>query len=548
MKKNWLFFIAAIAVLTTVVGCGKPRVTGVQQLYPAPEGLEPPIGTDGAVANHPIFIYWSQTRSERGYIQNSRLAVVPPSEFTHFLTAFNETLRYGYNPLYYRLKKQSNSFIKWEQIDAADFDPAKSSFYDAVLGGDFEKGGPLKMLYQEGLVKADDLTVVVSDLEEQNLNNTALAGAIRNGLLVSPRNAAAIIALKLPFNGENYKPDPNNYNNMISQMILGEKPLYLIVTGLKSAVDGFVKNYTAIAGREGVQSRIVRTVQADDIKPLGAVDAISLPSASLSDQTRIDRNNKKILSDIWNIRNGATGVPGKIWNLQDETISMVNYFGVPDGNGGMSPIKEMLDLQLFRYKTIGGNAKNGHRLWQLNIAFALPAGSDIAQLETSVENYRYLTDAPESSVDDPKDGDKKKKSAKKTPKQSVPGVWTDAGAAALSNDIEVSMKPSALDSDKTVFYVVPRDKKRGALESPIVCFDAVATLKRQTIVSIPDWAAEFDDDDKGGATEGKTWNFKAFVGLILGLEADGQPKTLETRDELFRTPVVLFNMPTRNKK
>ncbi|MDR0558017.1 MAG: hypothetical protein LBG43_09190 [Treponema sp.] len=547
MNKNWVFI--ATAFLALVVGCGKPKSMKFQLPYPAPEGLETQAEMSGeTAAHHPVFVYWSQTRSERGYIQNRRLVVAPSPEFTRFLTAFNETLRYGYNPLYYRLKKQSNGFIKWEAIGAADFDPAQPSFYDAVSGGDFERGGPLTMLYQEGLVKADDLTVVVSDLEEQNLNNTVLAGYIRNGLLISQRNAAAIIALRLPFNGENYKPDPNNYNSMISQTILGEKPLYLIVTGLKEAVDGFVKNYSAIAGREGVQSRIVRTIQAGDIKPLGAADAIDMPSASLSDQAKVDRNNKKILADIWNIRNSETGVPGKIWNLQNEKTSMVNYFGIPDGNGGMAPIKEMLNLQLFQYKVIRGSAKNGHRLWQLNEAFALPADCDIAQMETSVENYRCLTVAPEPSSDEPKGGDKKTKSAKKTPKKAVPGMWTAAGAAVLANDLEVSAKPSALDSGKAVFYVAPRDKKRGALESPVVCFDVVATLKRRTFVSIPDWVYEFDDDDKGGATKGKTWNFKAFVGLILGLEADGQPKTLETRDELFRTPVVLFDMPSRSNK
>ncbi|MDR2793482.1 MAG: hypothetical protein LBB61_07440 [Treponema sp.] len=548
MNKIGRFGFIAVVAIVVIIGCGGRRDKTVQFSRPFPV---PPIEAEGEetqdTAHHPIFVYWSQTRSERGYILNRQGKAAPPLEFVHFLTSFNETLRYGYLPSYYLLEKQNDGFIQWKEIDAKYFNPAEEAFYNAISGGNFrDERGPLMMLYDKGLVKADDLTVVVSDLEEQNLNNTVLAGDIRNHLLISPRNAAAIIALMLPFNGENYKPDPNNINNMIEQEIYGDKPLYIIVTGLKAAVERFVKNYSAIARREGVETKIVSTMaQANDVKKLKVSNVIIPPSAGVSDNTKVNKN-KKVLNDLWNIRNSDTGSPDRIWNLRDNTPEMVNYLAVPDASGALVPVKSLLDLKLLQYKAIKGSDKSGGKLWQLNIEFPIPSGYAVGQFVGSVENYRYLLSAPQPA--DADDGEKKSKKGRANKSSSVSGVWSEPNEARLKSDLEVSTAAFSAGSGNAGIYVAPRDKKTGALESPVISFDVVVALKRDVEVSIPAWVDDFNDNDRGGQTKGKTWNFKAFVGLVLGLDADLEPKSIENEDEFLRVPVITFDMPSRLKE
>jgi hypothetical protein len=492
-----------------------PKPSGKTGLHPVPPDL--PVPVDGAKPDrHPILVYWSNTTSERGYIQDRQRAANPSSAFRFFVEAFRGALDYGYAPEYYRLEKDSGNIIDWRPIDERLFDPNAGSYYDSVRGGNFKNRdglelGPLMMLYEDGRVRPADLTVVVSDLEEQGLNATRLARNIHDMLFSSAegwRNAAAVVALNVPFNGDNFKPDPGT-GKMITQPISGGKPLYMVVTGRKDAVAVFVRAYEITAKDKGVDSRLVTTLFPGDIRPL-PLSGITIPnSANLKEQRDVDRN-KGVLKNLWNFRNETAS---RIWNLTNETRSMVRHLGIPNGaDGALTTLtNEQLNLHLLQYKQMGGGAKNGHRLWQLNIEFAMPGGYDFSHLEAKVENYRYLSE----------------------------GEWKSS-AALLSNDLEVSKTPFPVGAERAGVYVVPRNRKGMVDAGNIVYFEVVLRAP----VVIPDWVHELNDD-QSGTTPGKTRSLRAFVEVVLGLNAGAGPTIIKTDNELARVPVMLLDIPSK---
>ncbi|GHU45020.1 hypothetical protein FACS1894190_16970 [Spirochaetia bacterium] len=343
------------------------------------------------------------------------------------------------------------------------------------------------MLYQNGLVNPDDLTIVITDLEEQRLKNHVLANNIRKLMAFSETNkyAAAIVALKLPFRGNNYKPDPTNDNNEITQPFReGEKkPLYMVITGKKDAVAYFVDQFEIKAQRNELESYTVSTLYPGYInKAVKPSDIIIPEGAGMSHQSRVDKN-KRVLENLWVYRNEIDGAP-KIWNLRDQTANIVDYIGIPYATGELTKVtNEKLNLKLFQYKTIGGNAKNGHKVWQLNIIYNLPAAYDASKLQAGVDNYQFL----------------------------VNGEWEES-EALLVKDLDFGVF-KAPDSDQAGIFVAPKNKKAGkTASSSIIRFDVV--LKAP--LSIPSWVDEFNDGT--GTAKGKTWNFNGFVASLLGID------------------------------
>ncbi|MHC6202366.1 hypothetical protein ACYULU_04135 [Breznakiellaceae bacterium SP9] len=460
-----------------------------------------------------IFVYWSQTMSERGYALNARGESAPTLEFNNFLSTF-ETALAPYSTKYYRLRTVSG-FLKWAEIAANEFEPKSRAFYELGSGSFENHNGPLTMLYQQGLVNPDDLTVVVTDLEEQRLKNHVLANTIRKLMSFSETNkyAAAIIALKLPFRGNNYKPDPTNDNNEITQpFVEGEKkPLYIVVTSKKDAVAYFTYQYEAKAQRNGLISYTVSTLYPSYInKSMKNADLAIPESAGTSHQTRVDKNDR-VLDNLYRYRNEIEGAP-RLWNLNDQSNKMVDFIGVASETGELTTITKLLNLKLFQYKAGAGSDKNGHKVWQLNILYNnVPQAYDAAELEVSIDKYQFLLEDT--------------------------GQW-DENEALLAKDLEFGMF-EGIDSSQIGVFVGPREHRTGQVGAArIIRFDVVINAP----LSIPDWVSEFNDDT--GIAKGRTWNFNGFVASLLGID-DMKNKV---KPELARTTLVLFDVPSSNRQ
>jgi hypothetical protein len=315
---------------------------------------------------------------------------------------------------------------------------------------------------------------------------------------------------------------------MLDQQIRGQKPLYIVVTGLRDPVAIFVDAFKVNAKRNGLDCHIVSTIFPPEIEHI-SVSGVSIPkSATMADQTKVDKN-KRVLDDLWNLRN--TAVPERIWNLRDMTKSgMFEIFGV----------KKPLNLLLFEYKTIGGGTKNGHNLWQLNIVFDKAENLDLENTAAVIENYRYLAPESEAQATEPVTGGKK---GKKAQSKNTTGIW-ESNDTIMQRDIEISAAPDSIPgTNKALVYVVPHNKKRPAQQSSVLYFEVVLRMP----VAVPEWVDGFNDSG-GGSTAGKTRGFYTFVEGILGIKPGGKTKALPDGHELLRLPVVLYGVPAGVQK
>ena len=535
--------LMAVLTLTAFIsGCsafGQRKQVSFGTVFPIPPGIltihgEEPSGSSQAppVAD----IYWSQTLSERGYVQNRQYHLDPPAEFYQFYTTVTKSPGINYVPKYWILKPDTSGFLRWTEVDRLN--PEQPSFWvqESVRGGTFEYGeGPLMMIYKNNLIDPRHLTIVISDLEEQGLNMSLLADLIRDRLLKIDDYAAAVIALKLPFNGVNYKPSTERFNDMPGTRYSGDKPLYVIVSGPKDTVTLFIRRFSDQAAKFENKWYVLTTTQRGKTAPLAVSDARIPQSAARSDFARIERNNKRIMRDLWNIRSGRgdyEGLPDRIWNLQNRSSSMVNHFGLIEG-AALSPINELLDVVILQYKTAAAGSGNGHRLWQLSIDFTMPPDCDPSELEARLKNYRYLT-APDSSPEEAGAGTNRKE--RQAEDLDPLPVWRQ-NEAYLARDLDVGQPALIPGSNTAQVYVVPKDMKHGALESPVVCFDLIVRLKQR--IEIPEWVNDFDDST--GTTQDKTWNFGNFVNNLL--KGNSASDLAYSEDELIKIPIVLFDMP-----
>ncbi|MDR1896430.1 MAG: hypothetical protein LBR10_06535 [Prevotellaceae bacterium] len=496
--KNIYIILIALCLFSA---CGsKGRI--IRKPFPVPKNTES-IDVDMQHVITPIYIYWSSTISERGFAQDKNGMYDNVPEFNIFLNTFKKTLNF-FRPKYYTLQKDTSAWLKWKEAFA--FAPDKESFYTAILGGSFENRiGPLTMLYQENRIDSSQLTVVVSDLQEQGLNNTKLTARIRENLLRDINCGAAVIAFKLPFWGTNWKPNPERMGEEMQDIVSGDRlPLYLIVTGPKNHLNNFLKNFIKNGEGRGIEYHILSTIGAGDYKTLYATDIDVPMSASIRDVKDIDKNNKRVLNDIWNIR--VNDKPDRIWNLRDQTDSMVDYFIQDDGEY----IDKPLNLKLLQYRKIGGGSKNGHKLWQLNFGFDMPTEVDASRLEVKIENYTYLVSEKQERF------------------------WKD-GEAQLLRDIEARVSEISINGvRKGNVSVYPHDIRKGLVESSVICFNLKVLVKQDNI--LPDWVHDFNDSS-GGKAKDKTQDFIAFVNLFLGIASP---------DVILDIPVVLFDMPGKN--
>jgi hypothetical protein len=489
--------------------------------FPIPPGVLTIHGEEpsGSLRTPPVAdIYWSQTLSEKGYVQNRQNQMDPPAEFSQFYTAVTKSPGINYVPKYWTLKPDTGGFLRWTEVERLNPDQPSFWVQDNANSGTFEYGeGPLMMIYKNNLIDPQHLTIVISDLEEQGLNMTLLADLIRERLLKTSDYAAAVIALKLPFNGANYKPSTERFNTMPETRYSGDKPLYVVVSGPKDAVSLFLRRFSDQAAKFENAWYVVTTAQRGRIAPLVVSDARIPQSAVRSDFAKIERNNKRIMNDLWNIR--AKDLPDRIWNLQNKSSSMVDHLGLTVG-GALSPINELLDVFILQYKTTTAGSGNGHGLWQLNINFDMPSGCDPSELDAQLKNYRYLVmPLPEEEAD------------------VLPEWEWRQNEAYLARDLDVGKPALIPGSNIAQVYVVPKDMKRGALESPVVCFDLIVRLKQQ--IEIPEWVEDFDDPN--GRSQDKTWNFGNFVNNLL--KGDSASGLVYSEDELIKIPIMLFDIP-----
>lgn len=466
-------------------------------------------------------IYWDNTLSQIGYATNQNNEMKASGEFVKFYRAIaNLSAGANYRPKYWTLQPDKRGFLKWTETESLA--PEERRFY--VGGGSFQnkEAGPLTMIYNSDLINPKNLTVVITDLEEQGLNMSLLADLIRNKLLKADDYAAAVIAIKLPFNGMNYRPDPAALKRMVNVQCNGYKPLYAIISGQQETVSLFIRRFSEQTENLGIKWNILTTTHSGKIRSI-RLSNITIPqSVQRSELTRFIKNKYSIKDKMITNkerRDAFVSVQDRIWNLQNKTDRMVEHLGLEE-DGELKHIHTQLETLIFEYQPEMPRKKGDNWIWRLNINFDMPQNCSIDELKTEIKNYRYLT---------------KRESSDET---NIP-KW-QKNDLFISRDIE-AFQPVLLEDAKTVQISILPKNISAAMESSVICFDIIVRVKQK--IEIPQWVNEFDNADFSNLklNQDKTPNFKNFINNLLKGEAAEQ--TVYTNDEFVKVPVVLFNLP-----
>ncbi len=485
-----------------------PDITTIDGDDPYQNNIIPPIAD----------IYWDNTLSQIGYAKNQNNEMKASGEFVQFYRAIaNLSVGANYRPKYWTLQPDKSGLLKW--TDTEYLAPGERRFY--VEGGRFEnqEAGPLTMIYNSDLINPKNLTVVITDLEEQGLNMSLLADLIRNKLLKTDDYAAAVIAIKLPFNGINYRPDPAALNRMVNVQCNGYKPLYAIISGQQEAVSLFIRRFSEQTENLDIKWNILTTTQSGKIRPI-QLSNITIPqSVHRNELTRFIKNKYNIKDKIMvdkDRRETSISVQDRIWNLQNRTDRMVEHLGLEE-KGELKHINTQLETFIFEYQPEMPRKKNDNWIWRLNLNFDMPQNCSIEELKTEIKNYRYLTKNESEDV-----------------------LKWQKNNLFISRDIE-AFQPVLLEDAKTVQVSILPKNISAAMESSVICFDIIVRVKQK--IEIPQWVNEFDNADFSNLklNQDRTPNFKNFINNLLKGEAAEQ--TVYTNDEFVKIPVVLFNLP-----
>ena len=493
-------------------------------------------------------IYWDNTQSQEGY---SLYQGEEKKRFTQFFRIITSlSVGPNYKPKYWTLMPDGRKLpdgrkpLHWGEVK--ELDPENHNFYTRE-GAEFEgsienrERGPLTMIYDRDLINPKNLSIVISDLEEQGLNMSLLTDLIRNKLLKNDDYSALVIATKLFFNGTNFRPDFKKLKDMAKLELKDkEKPLYAIVSGPRDAVKSFSNRFKNHAEKQKLEYYTVTTIQKGDGKVLDIFKDVNVPKTASKNEVSFQVKKAGIIPTPERMEAyNASKAKERIWNLVEKTDSTIDYLGIPNGER-LEKIDETLGLRIFEYKMELPTWKNNNWLWALNVGFELPKGVKIENLECSIKNYRYLKKMQKKIEDgedaleefeDSKDGELSKKVA-------FVYEW-NRNDEFIRKGLEIYASKNK-DTNNCVLCVYPKHKY-GELESSAVCFDIIVKTKKK--IEIPDWVDKFDDTDFAHPekNQDKTYNFKEFVNNLL---KDEVVENVEyVNDELLRLPVMLFNMP-----
>ncbi|MGP1520481.1 MAG: hypothetical protein ACTTIZ_03095 [Treponema sp.] len=514
-----------------------------------PPFLVPPdvttVGGDDPYAEiHPkpvADIYWDNTQSQFGYVQNRKGNVEVTKEFSRFFRAIKHASAGNYRPQYWILRPEDNEnkFLRW--VNTPNLDPEARSSYTFVGKIENDDNGPLSMLYNRDLIDPKNLTIVLSDLEEQGLNVTLLAGLIRDKLLKIDDYYAAVIATKLPFNGKNWRPD-EKINKMIPIEYSGEKPIYAVISGPRIAVKSFLSTFNNFAQDYKIEYNLVTTFQKGEQKSLDIFEEIGIPNTANNNEVNLQAKKIGITPNLRKLEAYETSLAKeRIWNLVECTDFAVNHLRLLVGDE-LKQIKDRLGLRIFEYEKSSPSWKNNNWLWALNVAFELPKGLKIEDLEFKLKNYRYLKKVQKKIKDEISNEEIKDLKTSKDEEVLKENLFLqewDSNEEFIRKDLDI-YKFNIDNTNKCIFCIYPKHKY-GELESSVVCFDIIIKIKQK--IEIPRWVEDFNDNDyeHPEKNQNKTFNFKKFINNLL---KDEVAENIEyVNYEFIRLPVMLFNMP-----
>lgn len=473
----------------------------------------------------PLNFYIDNTGSMQGFIFDENYREKPDPKYVHFMRSLRD-LGKLYDSHYYVIKQneETNNIRDWAEYHGSiydNFSKAEFTFSWKNNSDDGNINGPLSKLYLEDrTMNSSYINIVLTDLAEQNVNNTHLAQQIQK-MCENKGCTAYLFAFHFDYHGNAEVPNPDAISDIKSQRVDGPRPYYMLVTGPDEYIGQVIQNLRERMDAEQlaenqdyymVSSKIdmhIRNIQTEDV--------IFLPPATL-DEIKAEE------------KSGSTYLSRNLVNMAqtDNLFERVDDSKLP---------------VVYKYEKVQGlNRKK--KAWWLNFYVPLYDYNE-GSIKYTWEAKLYYVKKPET--DPAETGTEETETVEKETENVTDlfpvGQWEEETSPTVRLEMEELENSGQVDSEANEVYYF---RLSGLEDIKDPREDVLVMLKIQrserVAYKIPDWVKEFDT----GATDEyfqKTYNLSGFYDILFGY----QNKRAQDGDLLFYTnyveiPIVITNI------
>ena len=509
--------IFILLLFISITGCGQSEKDSSVVLLPEFGNILPSEteNNDGDKEDEPesilpVKLFMDNTGSMTGYTINKYgYSQKPCSEFVKLMSSIRD-MGMMQKTKYYVLDAETYEWKRYKKSLYNNF--SKSNFY-IYWPKASKQSGPLTKLYMEELLDSDYINIVMTDLSEQNLNNTALAEQIQK-MCTEGGCEADLYAFKFVFNGKTQVPSPDSLSEMLSKNIVNKrKPYYMIITGPKNAMaqyrKGFresLKNYGLKVGKDyyTVTSRVKlnqEQVVLSDIqfkKPADydAIDAEHKVKERAVAEKEITSENESDTDNEIQKENETVWIEEEQKTVNMDALTK-NLEEVED-TASLFEKDPKTDMCAFRYSKVEGISKEEFD-WRL--LFQVPLKGDQESLEYSYDYQIYTLSEKESEERSKEEAEEK---AEAEPIQE----WVE------NDHCGIQVAGSINDSSKAYcFSVSGGGNKTDATEKAALI--KLKIVKKETYTyKQPKWLAKFDTGNTNNYYT-RTFNLMGFYNVLF---------------------------------
>ena len=451
-----------------------------------------------------VQVYMDNTGSMEGFIFNEIMEDDHADfKFVQMMRAFREMERIFYETSYYTIQQNEQtegirSWLKYEEGIYHDF--SKKEFYFSWKNNskDGNTNGPLSLLYlDKGGLDPGCINIVMTDLAEQNVNNTHLAQEIYK-MCSQNKCDAYMLAFQFDYHGEAEVADPDQLNGIISKRVDGLRPYYVIFTGPSQYIDQYMEQFLTVLSHfqlcEGRDFHLAKSKLEWD--------------KSVLDKERVVFQKAAAYSDIKKeIQSG----------MASELSKNICSYEEPDG---LFDNKADDRLFAFFYQKEEGVSQK-YNDWRLNFQIPVSSAGKNTAIEYRIDQVYYIpawvgTEKPEKGEGEniAKKTDDEKAELKASETEPAELQWKQIEKPVFDESIEWISEDGANAQQKSV-SVKLSGRPGKELETDTVLMILTITQEEEIAYKKPDWIDSYDTG-LGDDYFQKTYNLSGLYDVLFG--------------------------------
>lgn len=450
-----------------------------------------------------VRIYMDNTGSMQAFIFDETMKCQADPKFVRLMRAFRDMERIFSETSYYTIHQNEHTdeirdWLEYEGSVYQDFE--KPEFYFSWKNNDKDgnNNGPLSLLYlDKGNLDPKCINIVMTDLAEQNVNNTQLAHQVHQ-MCSENRCDAYMLAFQFDYHGNAEVADPDRLNEIISKRIDGPRPYYVIFTGPSQVMDRYMEQFlTSLESldlKEGTDFYLAESKLEWDESILNKEEILFQNTASYDDiKQEIETGEISELSK--NI--SSYEEPKTLFDEESDDGLFAFYY-----HKEKSLSKKQNDWRLNFQIPLSNQGKNTAIQYNIDQAYY------ILVPETNEEPDK---EAEESHADD---SDTKETGLEISETKTAGLKWKQIEKPIFTEEIQI-IPDNNTDGSRKACSVKLSGKPDKDLESDALLMILTITQEEESLYEEPDWVDSFDTG-WGDDYFQRTYNLSGFYDVMFG--------------------------------